>query len=60
MVYKAVGDQNGGSFFCMEYKAPPGWAGPPKHVHGKTEVAPAAVVALDCVQNQVAGKLQDP
>ena len=35
--YKAVGSETGGAYFCMEYRAPAGWAGPPKHVHNNME-----------------------
>ncbi len=37
MVFKAVSAETGGSYFCMEYLAPQGWAGPPKHLHSKTD-----------------------
>ena len=37
LTYKAVSADNGGPYFCMEYGAPPGWAGPPKHVHNNMD-----------------------
>ena len=37
LTYKAVGSETSGAFFCMEYQCPAGWAGPPKHVHSKTD-----------------------
>ena len=37
VVHKAVGAETGGAYFLTEYKAPPGWAGPPMHVHNSME-----------------------
>ena len=46
LIYKAVGAETGGQYFCMEYKAPANWSGPPKHIHSKTDsVAPWGCVS---------------
>lgn len=37
MYVKAEGKHTGGAYFCMEYLAPPGWVGPPRHVHRHTD-----------------------
>jgi quercetin dioxygenase-like cupin family protein len=34
---KAEGAQTDGAYFCMEYHAPPGWLGPPRHYHERTD-----------------------
>jgi mannose-6-phosphate isomerase-like protein (cupin superfamily) len=36
-IFKAVTEETGGQYFCMEGEFPPDLAGPPKHIHRKME-----------------------